>query len=110
MQFIHFIMIHTFVYLLLLTSMALAMENIGCYIEGDCSGGPLVAFSTEGNAVTCHVECQDTPDCRYWTFYQDDGTCLLYSETCNVGPTPCTISGEVSATSQAKLGAKWNED
>ena len=81
--------------LLLVASLASTQSNIGCYIEGDCSGGPLVGFSNEMDSIACHVECQDTPDCRYWSYYQDDGTCLLYSETCNIGNTEGTLSGDV---------------
>ena len=78
-----------------LASFSNCQDLIGCYIQGDCHGGPLVGFSTEQDSVACHVLCDDTASCDYWTFYTDDGTCLLYSETCDVGTEPGTISGEV---------------
>ena len=80
--------------LLMLASMV-SSQGIGCYVEGDCSGGPLVGFSTEEDSVACHVVCLDTASCAYWTYYQDDGTCLLYSQICDLGNEDSTISGEV---------------
>ena len=80
----------------LLTLVALvSSQDIGCYVEGDCSGGPLVGFSTEEDSIACHIVCLDTANCDYWSFYKEDGTCLLYSEACVIVSTEWTVSGEV---------------
>ena len=71
-------------------------QDIGCYVEGSCSGGPLVGFSYEIDSIDCHVECLDTAACAYWTYYLNDATCLLYSETCHLTIEDSTLSGEVS--------------
>ena len=89
----------SFLYLAcLLALVASAVSELQCYVEGDCSGGPLVGFSVEQDSVSCHVVCQDTANCDYWTYYASDGTCLLYSEQCTLGGESATLSGEVSLT------------
>ena len=82
---------------LLLASVAAGQDM--CYEEGACYGGPLVGFSSEPDIIACHVQCQETPDCEFWTHYVEEGneleTCLLYSETCTLQDESNTFSGEV---------------
>ena len=83
------------VILCILRSMATSQE-IGCYVEGDCSGDPVRTSTIVGDSIGCHVLCEEEVRCKYWTFYGDNSSCLLFSRIWNLGSTPNTISGEVS--------------
>ena len=100
----------TFFYLSCLLVLASKVSaEIGCYVEGDCSGGPLVGFSVEQDSIACHVVCMNSANCDYWTYFASDGTCLLYSEQCTLGAEAATLSGEVSLREAVLLESNYGQ-
>ena len=74
-----------------------AIKGPTCFVTGRCDG-TLVEFQGQiFSPEECLSECQQTPNCTWWTFDSDDGFCFMNSNCVKLDETceSCT-SGEVS--------------
>ncbi len=82
-----------------------------CYAPGECLGAVYTDFQPLADPVACHQLCIDTPDCLYWTHYNDttggdDYSCFAYlncpdysdedCDNCISGYVECPLQGSVS--------------
>ena len=73
-------------------------QEIGCFVDGECSGGVIVGNSQAANSNDCLLDCKDNPDCHYFTFLGDIPACLLYDTCPELSTSDCEecVSGDVA--------------
>ena len=80
--------------------MTYILISVLCYQENiDFLGYDLGSQASVATAEDCQVICQQTHQCRYWTFghvgsaYVYSGKCFMKYTKGNVGPLPAVTSG-----------------
>ena len=89
---------------LVVINLTYANKDIGCFVEGECAlwidNHNLVEIVDEiSSPENCLEVCKETPNCLYFTHFQNIEQCYLYS-SCEYFFYECEnkdcISGEVS--------------
>ncbi len=67
---------------------SLVADPNSCVNEGECYDSALLHIVTAPSVQECQRECQDNQECEYFTWFQSDFGCLLFSD-CNFNSTIC---------------------
>ena len=89
-----------FFFFLILLAVVFGQSEIGCNVDGECVAANPVGFVVTSSSKKCLESCQDVPSCKFYTVYEDDEICILYSDCDQFDQGSCTncISGEVILT------------
>ncbi len=77
--------------LLLLVVRAVTCDSPGCFEEGECTES-LLLDQVDGveDEQVCLDLCQENNDCEYFTYYADDGTCMILANCENFSTDTCS--------------------
>jgi len=64
-------------------------DNEFCFLEGECAGGLTLGNNAVQNAQECLDECQDNLSCQYYTYYEGEEVCFLFSNCPDVSVDSC---------------------
>ena len=69
-----------------------------CSVKGECTSSHLNGISIVANTKECLKQCEEEPDCHWYTFNPESNVCefLENCEEINVESCPKCVSGESS--------------
>ena len=67
-------------------------EGIGCFVPGECWDSVAFEIRQEARPQDCLAKCKDADNCKYFTFYEEDGFCLLLEECNDLSKESCGSS------------------
>ena len=92
------------IFFLLNFGFSMAQDNnpIGCFISGECTRSEYEDVTISENPDECLEFCGATPNCNYFTHYQDSSACFAFVDCAELTSSSCTdcISGDVTCTEQ----------
>ncbi len=77
-----------------------------CFEEGECTDSLILdVWHDIENSETCLETCQESVDCNYFTFYEEDNSCLSFANCVTFSTDTCTdcYSGDRSCIGETNI-------
>ena len=73
-----------------------SIEGAGCFKQGLCEHTDLIGFGRGRLPNDCLELCQETADCISFTYFTDNGDCLMFEAGCDLIEDACPecVSGD----------------